>query len=396
MDNKTINYISPTILKIHPRNQEFFDDVMGEDYERFKQSIKNEGVLSPLIVTSDMTIISGHQRYRAAKELGLITVPVIIREDLTDEDNILKALIAANFGRIQKNESKLRKAIAEYVELCGYRNGEMGNGRKKVVHNGLPTPKYSMDEIAEQLGISKTNLKRALSIERNLTDSMKELLDTGVISKTVAADVITSLSESEQEELVSTLDATKKYTQKQIQEYIQQLSSVENLVADYKKDNSQLQQRLDQVNVDNRKLRSENETLKQQNQQKSEPIVKEVQVENPETLKELEAYRKDYRTLEKEYSKNKDELLKLKEEMRSIKANAPEEQFNKKLKDDTIFFCSRVADFIKTMGGYVWITDYINELPDRERRSYISAVKALDDWCSTILNNLNNNIDRLV
>jgi len=33
----------------------------------------------------------------------------------------------------------------------------------------------SLDEIAKQLGTSKTNLERALSIERNLTDSMKEL-----------------------------------------------------------------------------------------------------------------------------------------------------------------------------------------------------------------------------
>ena len=49
----------------------------------------------------------------------------------------------------------------------------------------------SLDEIASQLGTSKTNLKRALSIERNLTESMKELLDTGVITKTLAADTIT-------------------------------------------------------------------------------------------------------------------------------------------------------------------------------------------------------------
>ena len=49
---------------------------------------------------------------------------------------------------------------------------EMEERRKP--HNGLPT-KLTLDEIAHQLGTSKTNLKRALSIERNLTDSMKEL-----------------------------------------------------------------------------------------------------------------------------------------------------------------------------------------------------------------------------
>lgn len=38
--------------------------------------------------------------------------------------------------------------------------------------------------------MSKRNLQRALRIERNLTDSMKELLYTGEITKTFASDTI--------------------------------------------------------------------------------------------------------------------------------------------------------------------------------------------------------------
>lgn len=49
----------------------------------------------------------------------------------------------------------------------------MGNGRKKTCQNGTST----LDEIAKELNMSKRNLQRALRIERNLTDSMKELLD---------------------------------------------------------------------------------------------------------------------------------------------------------------------------------------------------------------------------
>lgn len=51
--------------------------------------------------------------------------------------------------------------------------------------------------------MSKRNLQRALRIERNLTDSMKELLDTGEITKTFASDTIASLSKEDQEELIS-------------------------------------------------------------------------------------------------------------------------------------------------------------------------------------------------
>lgn len=67
------------------------------------------------------------------------------------------------------------------MSLRGYKNGELGNGRKKEDHNGLP--KFTLDEIAKELNMSKSNLKRALRIERNLTDFMKELLDSGETRK---------------------------------------------------------------------------------------------------------------------------------------------------------------------------------------------------------------------
>ena len=105
-------------------------------------------------------------------------------------DKKLKVLLAANFGRSKNSDSKQRKVAVEYVRLCGYKNGEIGKNHFQDSHNGK-AEKMTLDEIAKQLGTSKTNLPRALSIERNLTESMKELLDTGVITKTLAADTIT-------------------------------------------------------------------------------------------------------------------------------------------------------------------------------------------------------------
>lgn len=70
--------------------------------------------------------------------------------------------------------------MATYVELKGYKHGEIGNGRKKTCQNGTST----LDEIAKELNILKRSLQRALRIERNLTDSMKELLDTSLKQNT--------------------------------------------------------------------------------------------------------------------------------------------------------------------------------------------------------------------
>ena len=61
-----------------------------------------------------------------------------------------------------------------YVELKGNAHG---GDRKSRCQNGT----LNLDEIAQELNISKRNLQRALSIERNLTEPMKQLLDDGVI-----------------------------------------------------------------------------------------------------------------------------------------------------------------------------------------------------------------------
>lgn len=338
--SKEITNVSIDVLKVHPRNTEFFDDISGKEYEEFKHSIQEEGIISEIIVSPDMTIISGHQRYKAAKELGIKMIPIRIREDLIDEDKKLKVLLAANFGRSKNNESKQRKVAVEYVKLCGYKNGENQWG----CQNG--TPKLSLDEIASQLGTSKRNLQRALSIERNLTEPMKQLLDDGVISKTIASDLITSLSEDEQEELISKLDVAKTYTQKQVQQYVDEIRKLKNnppKPSDY-----------------------------------------------DSTKKELQDYKKDYSNLKSQFDEKVSELQNLRKQIENMKVTTPTEQYNQKLKDSTIFFCSKVADFIEKVGGYVWLVDHLNELPDYEKKSYVSAVNAIYSWADTILNNINN------
>ena len=87
-----------------------------------------------------------------------------------------------------------------------------------------------------------------------------------------------------------------------------------------------------------------------------------------------------------ENSKKIREIQELKRQL--AKSSEPEEQFQKKLENETIFFCSKVATFIKEVGGYVWLTDYINEMPDYEKRSYLSAVNNIAAWAENIRENI--------
>lgn len=340
--SKEITNVSIDVLKVHPRNAEFFDDISGKEYEDFKHSIQEEGIISEIIVSPDMTIISGHQRFKAAKEIGIKMVPIRIREDLIDENKKLKVLLAANFQRPKNSESKQRKVADEYVRLCGYKPGD----NQWSVHNGL-----TLDEIAKQLGTSKTNLKRALRIERNLTDSMKKLLDTGEITKTFASDTIASLSEKEQEELISKLDVTKTYTQKQMQKYIDEIRELK----------------------------------------KNPPKPDDYE----STKKELQDYKFDYKQLKTQFDEKVKELQDLRKQIEAINNNSPVTQYEKKLRDSTLLFCSKIATFIEQVGGYIWLTDKINEIPELEREGYISAVHAIKSWADTMEYNINSKIKEI-
>ena len=53
--------------------------------EPVANSIKEFGFKVPIVATSDGEIINGHTRFKASKSLGLKKVPVIIADDLTEE-----------------------------------------------------------------------------------------------------------------------------------------------------------------------------------------------------------------------------------------------------------------------------------------------------------------------
>lgn len=49
----------------------------GEKWNEFLDSIKTRGVIEPIVITPEKIIISGHQRVRACKELGIRSVMYI-------------------------------------------------------------------------------------------------------------------------------------------------------------------------------------------------------------------------------------------------------------------------------------------------------------------------------
>lgn len=224
--SRQIMNISPNALKPHPRNEEFFSNAEGEDYQRLKESIQELGVLTPLRVSSDMTIVSGHQRWRAAKELGLESVPVEIDEGLRDEDEKLIQLIAANFGRMKNDPIKQGKWLVEYERLRGVRDGRYG---KRSLDGQFV--RLKQEDIADELGVDARTIRRL----KNLTTLIPELQDIiteGKITPSTGYLLLSRLSEDEQHQLLEKLPSAQKFTQSQIQQYVDQIHGYEQKVAE--------------------------------------------------------------------------------------------------------------------------------------------------------------------
>lgn len=259
-------------LKPHPKNNEFFDDMTGDAWEAFKESIKTSGIIEPIVVTKDMIIVSGHQRVRAAKELGLSTVIVDIRK-YENDDKVLKDLIETNIrqrGIGNPNPIKLGRCIKELERIYGVEHG----GDRKTSNPKLSD--LNQSDIAEMIGISVDTLNNYKKLTE-LIPELEDLVETGILAPTTATALVKRMTPSEQEDFVKSMDITQKITQKQAQQYINEIKQVKtdnpeikelkDKISDLQKEKDILEQkvRLNQTEADRyNKLKSDIEFLTQQ------------------------------------------------------------------------------------------------------------------------------------
>jgi len=103
-----VQLVDVSKLKPHPRNAEIY----GEEYvsDLIVQIEAYGGIADPLKIKEDYTIISGHRRWQAARELGMAEVPCqIVSYDSEEEE--LAALVMFNYHRTKTNEQRAREGM---------------------------------------------------------------------------------------------------------------------------------------------------------------------------------------------------------------------------------------------------------------------------------------------
>ena len=149
-----------SIDEIDPNASQPRRDFDKEALEQLADSIREAGVLSPILVVENgmrYRIVAGERRYRAARLAGLETVPCIVRS-MTNEQQMEAALIE-NLQRQDLNPIEEAAAIRSLMQECG----------------------YTQEQAARKLGKSRPAIANALRL-LNLPKAVTDLVVTGDLS----------------------------------------------------------------------------------------------------------------------------------------------------------------------------------------------------------------------
>lgn len=141
-------------LKEHPQQAAMFGDVDDRELEALTENMQKHGLRIPIEILPDGTIVTGHQRVRAATRLSWKEIDVVIRHDLAAEGAVAveRHFVEDNFVRRQLSPLERAKCIRRLMELETGRAAEMFGFRKEELKN----------RIATRMGLSIRSVNRYL------------------------------------------------------------------------------------------------------------------------------------------------------------------------------------------------------------------------------------------
>ena len=202
--------VSLPVDEIHPFHDHPFRLYEGERLDDMVQSIKDYGVLNPVIVRKaarGYEMLAGHNRTNAARIAGLTEVPAIVKTDLSDEDayvyvietNLLQrsfadllpsekaAVLVARYEKIssQGKRNDIMREIEVLEETCGH---DVHKSGKTTCGHDVHKSQKSRDGLGEEYGMTGRNIARYMRLDR-LIPEFKEAVDKGTLAMVAAVDL---------------------------------------------------------------------------------------------------------------------------------------------------------------------------------------------------------------
>lgn len=200
----------------------------GEEMEQLKESIREYGVLSPLLVRprgdGRYEIVSGHRRKAACEALGITELPVLVRNMTDDEAVIL--MVDSNIQREHILPSE--KAFAYKMKMEALRH----QGKKSELTSSQPGMRIqTMDIVGKDSGDSRNQVHRYIRLT-HLIPSILQMVDEYQIAFNPAVE-ISYLTEEHQRMLKEEMDACQATPSLTQSRTLKQMSQSGTLTREY-------------------------------------------------------------------------------------------------------------------------------------------------------------------
>ena len=174
------------VRAIYPFENHPFKVLDDEKMDELVESIKANGVLTPVLVRPDdegtYEMISGHRRLHAAKRAGLFRILAIVKEMTNDEATI--AMVDANVQREEILASERAFSLKMKMDAMNHRGK-----RTDLTLSHEETKFHSAEKVGEAEGLGRAQVHRYI----RLTELIPKLLDM-VDEKRLALSVAVELS----------------------------------------------------------------------------------------------------------------------------------------------------------------------------------------------------------
>lgn len=172
------------LTEIHPyeKNPRLNDDSV----DAVANSIRDFGFRAPIIVDKDRTIIAGHTRYKAAKKLGLKTVPVIIAEDMTPEQVEAYRIADNSAGSASTWDLDLLSDILQDIDFDMSDYGldldvvsTYEDGQTEIVEDEAPEPDFENEATVKRGEVYKLGDHFLMCGDSSIPDDIRKLMAQG-------------------------------------------------------------------------------------------------------------------------------------------------------------------------------------------------------------------------
>ena len=167
-------------IKITPGRR----DAAPEDIKSLAQSISELGLLNPITIDQNHTLIAGRHRLEAAKSLGWNEIECNISDlqglkaELAeiDENFVRKNLSTIEYGDLLLRRKEIYQMLHPETKATYDGGAFRGNQHEVVADNFYAPPKNILPDTAEKLGVDPRTIRREIQTAKNLTPTAKEII----------------------------------------------------------------------------------------------------------------------------------------------------------------------------------------------------------------------------